>query len=808
MTTETLTPAALYVIGTIGPYAIPHAYSRAADIVVMVQPLTGAMVTLSPANYTLSPDASDAGGDLTLSTEALALYQNQILIIVRDTLIEQGWVGATAREKGLEAQLDIMVRHAQDNARKLQRAPLLAVAPAAPGLVFPAPDIAPTFLGYDAEGQLTLYPVTVAGTAVDVPFAQYHTGDGQTLQYELTVDPVSAQNCFVYLSGLWQRPGVDFSLVLDAGSPSGRSLLFTVAPNAGLPIAIAGRRPSQSFVSNETDAIIALEARATAIEAENLILAAEIAAAEAGLASKLTSFVTRAALVAAAAGLDSGTIAQAGGQTYIKDGGGTIPDLTGWSPQSLFYAHLDHFRAASTAAGNTTALAAAVSWLNAVDYRTLELPGGSILVNSALPAITGLGKTLKGNMTRLTMDAAAGASGAMLIWGTTAASATRGRMTGIICQFNNTPAQNDFALDLVNAVELTADLWLINAASAVRFGGAVAGDAAQRCNIYVTGNCNKGLNADSNILFRNGSSNIIHGVINGNGVSNTNPTGALIRYRPIVGGVSDTNICKVFMQFFGSSTPGSSDGKPYGVYVDSTDGPVTNLVLDDFQVCDHTTVAAAYFTDGVASTSTMRSVKINCSRFATDAGKGIVFAKQSAAGIVWVGITVLGNHIDVVDNDGLTITGTGYQACVASANSIVDTAPGTPKNRAVLANADGWLIADNQLGPNQTGGSGFVVGVEVSNAAVVDLVVANNQCHPSIVTPIKIPAVWTTAVAPRRVMGAPGVVGHAAYAKASLPDAAHFRDCTIVVTDDVGGRTLALSRGTGWHRVSDNNLIS
>ena len=47
------------------------------------------------------------------------------------------------------------------------------------------------------------------------------------------------------------------------------------------------------------------------------------------------------------------------------------------------------------------------------------------------------------------------------------------------------------------------------------------------------------------------------------------------------------------------------------------------FILDDFQVCDHTTTAAVYITDAPASTSTMRSVKIIGSRFATDAGKGI-----------------------------------------------------------------------------------------------------------------------------------------------------------------------------------------
>lgn len=56
-----------------------------------------------------------------------------------------------------------------------------------------------------------------------------------------------------------------------------------------------------------------------------------------------------------------------------------------------------------------------------------------------------------------------------------------------------------------------------------------------------------------------------------------------------------------------------------------------------------------------------------------------------------------------------------------------------------------------------------------------------------------------------------GKFGVKSYAKASLPPAAYFgAGCggLIIVTDDVGGVTLAFSDGTAWRRVQDRNIIS
>lgn len=47
-----------------------------------------------------------------------------------------------------------------------------------------------------------------------------------------------------------------------------------------------------------------------------------------------------------------------------------------------------------------------------------------------------------------------------------------------------------------------------------------------------------------------------------------------------------------------------------------------------------------------------------------------------------------------------------------------------------------------------------------------------------------------------------------AYTVATLPDASKWPRCVVIVTDEVGGHTLAVSDGTNWLRVSDGTGVS
>lgn len=46
------------------------------------------------------------------------------------------------------------------------------------------------------------------------------------------------------------------------------------------------------------------------------------------------------------------------------------------------------------------------------------------------------------------------------------------------------------------------------------------------------------------------------------------------------------------------------------------------------------------------------------------------------------------------------------------------------------------------------------------------------------------------------------------YTVARLPAASDFPNCAVVVSDDVGGVTIALSDGANWRRVKDNATVT
>lgn len=114
MTIEAIEFTAVYTVSGTGPYAIPHGYRSGTDIVVSVLD-AGLWVDLSPSSYVISPDAAtDGGGVVTLTDATATQYQGETIRLLRTTAIEQGWKGQTAREVGLEAQLDVMTMAIQD----------------------------------------------------------------------------------------------------------------------------------------------------------------------------------------------------------------------------------------------------------------------------------------------------------------------------------------------------------------------------------------------------------------------------------------------------------------------------------------------------------------------------------------------------------------------------------------------------------------------------------------------------------------------------------------------------------------------
>lgn len=125
MTTETFTPSPPYTVSSVGPYGIVHPYQDGAEILVEVWQGTEKTQLVKDVDYSVVPDVggSTTTGDVSLLSGAEITYAGQIMLIRRETLAEQGWKGlASAREVGLEVQLDRNVMALQDVQAQLGRA--------------------------------------------------------------------------------------------------------------------------------------------------------------------------------------------------------------------------------------------------------------------------------------------------------------------------------------------------------------------------------------------------------------------------------------------------------------------------------------------------------------------------------------------------------------------------------------------------------------------------------------------------------------------------------------------------------------
>lgn len=184
MTTEAYPGAPTYTVAGVGPYNLGHEYSDEAEIVcVILDETEGTRLELDPEDFTVSPEGPATDGDVTLTVDAAAEHDGLKLTLLRQTVLEQGWAGQSAREKGLEDQLDRLARGLQDRGRELGAAlradrELAAFVPRA-GFV----------LSFDEAGN----PITVQ----NVPEAGASSAYSQTL--------LALESATAWLNGLGQN---------------------------------------------------------------------------------------------------------------------------------------------------------------------------------------------------------------------------------------------------------------------------------------------------------------------------------------------------------------------------------------------------------------------------------------------------------------------------------------------------------------------------------------------------------------------------------------------------------------------------
>jgi hypothetical protein len=455
---------------------------------------------------------------------------------------------------------------------------------------------------------------------------------------------------------------------------------------------------------------------------------------------------------------------------YVYLGSGTvIPDAPGWT--WFGFMHLDHFRSTVSVANTDIAITNSFAFLN-TSGGALYFPSGIVNINSQPPAISHSDVELIGQETRLIFaSSGSGTNGNFIRVGTASTNVQRISIRGITFQCNNTPLITEYAIRFDNCSDIqTSNLGFVNVACVACFGWdeiPLSPTSAVRVVADLgNGNFNKGLNADANIRFKYAASCTLTGILNGGGgACNTNATGAIVLIEPVAGGVCDTITFSNFkVQAFSNSTPGSADGKPYGIRWNSRYGAVTNIFIEDGCVVDHTTVAAYSGTDEAGSTSNCRNHMINGLRACPDNGVAVSLVKVSAdPAALWVSHRISGCHLEVVGpSPAISVSGAGYRQCSVVDTTIQDTTS-TVKPRAIDIASDGWFFGGNSFGPNTSTATAFTVAIEITNAAIVDITIDQNYYHPGIVSPIKEPSVFTTPNAPRRRINGPNRSDAVAY---------------------------------------------
>ncbi len=119
--TVDLAPTLIHTVTLLaaGPHAVPWPYDPDSHI-FQVETSTGWAEVL-PSDVTVTPAASRDQGTAVVSPSFFAQHVGKRFRIIRATALEQGWEGLSAREKGLEAQLDKMTMHGQETRAALSR---------------------------------------------------------------------------------------------------------------------------------------------------------------------------------------------------------------------------------------------------------------------------------------------------------------------------------------------------------------------------------------------------------------------------------------------------------------------------------------------------------------------------------------------------------------------------------------------------------------------------------------------------------------------------------------------------------------
>lgn len=234
MTVSTTTSRADYTgNGVTTAFAVPFYFLDSSHLLVLrTQISTGTITTLAlGTDYTVSGAGVSAGGTITMAAAPTADQKLSILRNVPLTqlthYVENDPFPAASHERALDQLTMELQQVGEAVGRALTLAKNTPSSAASTELPTPASNKLIAW-NQSANGLQNVDPATLATiVAFGTAKADIFNGDGTATQFALTANPGALNNLDVSISGVTQKPGIDYTWV------SGTTITFTAAPPAG-----------------------------------------------------------------------------------------------------------------------------------------------------------------------------------------------------------------------------------------------------------------------------------------------------------------------------------------------------------------------------------------------------------------------------------------------------------------------------------------------------------------------------------------------------------------------------------------------
>jgi len=220
MTVETFEQPDNFVLQSIGPHPLDFSYGDAGEVLVYARDEDGTYLLVDPSQYVVDPLTNANAGNLTFEEDFFDLQQGTTIVLRRKTQIEQGWAGqGSAREVGLERQLDAMTRMLQEQAAFLDQVLAAPFDYQGPAFRLPLPVDGEYLMG-DGEGWATGLPLPLTVRDFTALIAE-RTVEIDTIQSEVQAIAQSALNAEAgalgYSTVAQQHSGTANTAALNAG---------------------------------------------------------------------------------------------------------------------------------------------------------------------------------------------------------------------------------------------------------------------------------------------------------------------------------------------------------------------------------------------------------------------------------------------------------------------------------------------------------------------------------------------------------------------------------------------------------------